>query len=62
MKPEDEFMEGAHLGDELVVRTRVTELGRAAITFHQVASAEACGRAVWGGLDEHSLSTTGGDT
>jgi len=60
VKLEVEFMKEAHLGDELVVRTRVAELGRTSMTFHQVAaaartpdlaSAEARVRAVWVGPD-----------
>ena len=60
VKLEVEFMKEAHLGDELAVRTRVTELGRTSMTFHQVAVAartpdvafaEARVRAVWVGPD-----------
>ena len=58
VKLEVEFMKEAQLGDELVVRTRVSKVGRTSMTFHQfaaaagtpdVASAEAHVRAVWVG-------------
>ena len=60
VKLEVEFMKEAHLGDELVVRTRVAEMGRTSITFHQaatatgspdIASAEARVRTAWVGQD-----------
>jgi YbgC/YbaW family acyl-CoA thioester hydrolase len=60
VKLEVEFMKEAHLGDELVVRTRVAEAGRTSMTFHQiavtartpyVASAEACVRTAGVGHD-----------
>ena len=60
VKLEVEFLREAHLGDELVVRTRVADVGRTLITFHQVAvaegtpdvaSAEARVRAVWVGAE-----------
>ena len=53
VKLEVEFMKEAHLGDELVVRTRVAELGRANFALRVPAPRPP---------DEHSLSTTGGDT
>ena len=58
VKLEVEFMKEAQLGDEQVVRTRVSKVGRTSMTFHQfaaaagtpdVASAEAHVRSVWVG-------------
>ena len=57
---EVDYMREAHLNDALVVRTRVEEVGRTSMVFHQVASpadlsaqvsAEARVRAVWIGPD-----------
>ncbi|MSR36956.1 MAG: acyl-CoA thioesterase [Gemmatimonadetes bacterium] len=39
VKLEIEYLKEARLGDELVVRTQVAELGRTSMLFHQVASA-----------------------
>ena len=60
VKLEVEYLKEARLGHELVVRTRVPEVGRSSMVFHQVAaatgtpdvaSAEARLRAVWVGPD-----------
>jgi YbgC/YbaW family acyl-CoA thioester hydrolase len=57
---EVQYLKEARLGDELVVHTRVAEMGRSAMVFHQVAShldapdeatAEARVRAVFIGVD-----------
>jgi YbgC/YbaW family acyl-CoA thioester hydrolase len=57
---EVDYMKEARLGDEVVVRTRVAELGRSTMVFHQVAAhadapdevtAEARVRAVFIGVE-----------
>jgi YbgC/YbaW family acyl-CoA thioester hydrolase len=60
LKLEVEYLKEARLGDELVVRTWVGEVGRTSMVFHQIASpadapelasAKASVRGVWIGAD-----------